>query len=150
MVAVPTEDKSLHSREYFLDELVTLLGGYASEKLVFSDITTGPQSDLERATHLARNMVTRYGMSHLGARTFGKKEELVFLGREMHEERNYSEKTAQDIDKEVSDLVEEAFKRATNILSEKLDVLDKLARALLEKETIEKDELYEIVGGAAV
>jgi cell division protease FtsH len=145
-LSVPLEDKSLHSRNYFLDELVVLLGGYASEKLVFGDLTTGPSSDLERATHLARNMVTRYGMSRLGARTFGKKDELVFLGREMHEERNYSEKTAQDIDAEVSHLIDDAFKRATDILTEKRSILDTLARTLLEKETLEKDELYEIIG----
>lgn len=145
-LAVPLEDKNLHSRNHFLDELATLLGGYASEKLIFGDITTGPQSDLERATHMARNMVTRYGMSSLGARTFGKKEELVFLGREMHEERNYSEKTAQDIDKEVSGLVDQAFKRATDVLTEKRAILDTLARTLLEKETIEKDELDAIIG----
>jgi cell division protease FtsH len=145
-LSVPLEDKLLHSRNYFLDELATLLGGYASEKLIFGDLTTGPSSDLERATHLARNMVTRYGMSRLGARTFGKKDELVFLGREMHEERNYSEKTAQDIDAEVSHLIDDALRRATNILTEKRTTLDTLAHTLLEKETLEKDELYVIIG----
>ena len=112
-LSVPSEDKSLHSHNYFLDELAMFLGGYASEKLIFGDITTGPSSDLERATQMARSMVTRYGMSRLGARTFGKKDEMVFLGREMHEERDYSEKTAQDIDIEVSHLIDHAFKRAT-------------------------------------
>ncbi len=145
-LSVPLEDKSLHSRDYFLDELAILLGGYASEKLIFGDLTTGPSSDLERATHLARNMVTRYGMSRLGARTFGKKNELVFLGREMHEERDYSEKTAQDIDREVSHLIDSAFQRSTDILTEKRVILDTLARTLLEKETLEKDELDAIVG----
>ncbi|OGI14865.1 MAG: cell division protein FtsH [Candidatus Moranbacteria bacterium RIFCSPHIGHO2_12_FULL_54_9] len=145
-LAVPSEDKSLHSYKYFIDELAMLLGGYASETLIFGDITTGPSSDLERATQMARNMVTRYGMSRLGARTFGKKDELVFLGREMHEERNYSEKTAQDIDIEVSHLIDEAFKRATDILTEKRAILDTLARTLLEKETLEKDEFNAIVG----
>ena len=145
-LSVPSEDKSLHSRDYFLDELAMFLGGYASEKLVFGDITTGPSSDLERATQMARSMVTRYGMSRLGARTFGKKDEMVFLGREMHEERNYSEKTAQDIDIEVSHLIDQAFKRATDILTGKRAILDTLARTLLEKETIEKDEFDAIVG----
>jgi len=126
------------------------LGGYASEKLVFGDITTGPSNDLERATQMARNMVTRYGMSRLGARTFGKKEELVFLGREMHEERNYSEKTAQDIDIEVTHLIDEAFKRATAILTEKRTLLNTIATTLLEKETLEKDEFARIISGAAV
>ena len=146
-LAVPEEDKSLHSYNYFLDELAVFLGGYASEKLVFGDITTGPSNDLERATAMARNMVTRYGMSRLGARTFGKKEELVFLGREMHEERNYSEKTAQDIDSEVTHLIDEAFKRATTILTEKRAILDAIAKTLLEKETLEKEEFAQLVSG---
>lgn len=145
-LAVPSEDKSLHSHNYFLDELAMLLGGYASEKLIFNDTTTGPSSDLERATHMARNMVTRYGMSRLGARTFGKKEEMIFLGRETHEDRDYSEKTAQDIDGEVSLLINTAFERATKILNERRLVLDTLAHTLLEKETLEKDEFDAIVG----
>jgi cell division protease FtsH len=146
-LAVPTEDKMLHSTSYFYDELATLLGGYASEKLVFNDTTTGPSNDLERATGMARGMVTRYGMSHLGARTFGHKQELVFLGKEMHEERNYSEKTAEAIDAEVSRLVEEAFRKATALLTEKRSVLDRIAQALLEKETLEKDAYDAIVRG---
>lgn len=144
-MAVPSEDKSLHTDRYFIDELAVLLGGYASEKLVFGNVTTGPSNDLERATQMARNMVTRYGMSQLGARTFGKKEELIFLGREMHEERNYSEETARAIDAEVSRLIAEAFDQATSILSEKRSVLDRIATTLLEKETIEKDEFDAIV-----
>ena len=145
-LSVPDEDKSLHSHNYFTDELAVFLGGYASEKLVFGDITTGPSNDLERATQMARNMVTRYGMSRLGARTFGKKEELVFLGREMHEERNYSEKTAQDIDAEVTKLIDDAFQKATSILTEKRVILNAIASALLEKETLERDEFEKIVG----
>lgn len=144
-MAVPSEDKTLHTDHYFIDELAVLLGGYASEKLIFGNVTTGPSNDLERATQMARNMVTRYGMSELGARTFGKKEELIFLGREMHEERNYSEETAQSIDAEVSRLIAEAFDRATKILSEKRAVLDRIATTLLEKETIEKDEFDAII-----
>jgi cell division protease FtsH len=146
-LAVPTEDKTLYSRAYFLDELATLLGGYASEKLIFADTTTGPSNDLERATHMARGMVTRYGMSSLGARTFGRKEELVFLGRELHEERDYSDETAKTIDAEVSRFVEDAFRKATGILTEKRALLETLAQTLLEKETIEKDEFDAIVSG---
>lgn len=146
-LSVPEEEKSLHSYKYFIDELAVFLGGYASEKLVFGDITTGPSNDLERATQMARNMVTRYGMSRLGARTFGKKEELVFLGREMHEERNYSEKTAQDIDNEVTHFIDQAFERATTILTEKRAILDTIAKTLLEKETLEKEEFAQIVSG---
>lgn len=145
-LSVPTEDKTLHSFKHFIAELSTLLGGFASEKLVFGDVTTGPSNDLERATQMARGIVTRYGMSELGPRTFGKKEELVFLGREMHEERNYSEKTAEAIDVEVSRFVKEAYDRARSILSEKRATLDHIAKTLLEKETIEKEEFESIVG----
>lgn len=147
-MAVPSEDKTLHTNRYFLDELAVLLGGYASEKLIFGDVTTGPSNDLERATGMARSMVTRYGMSKLGARTFGKKEELIFLGREMHEERNYSEETARSIDAEVSRLIDEAFARATEILTTKRVTLDRIADTLLEKETIEKDEFEALVKDA--
>ena len=146
-LAVPNEDKMLHTKSHFLDELAVFLGGYASEKLIFGDLTTGPSNDLERATQMARGMVTRYGMSNLGARTFGKKEELVFLGREMHENRDYSEETARAIDAEVSRLINEAFDRATNILIEKRATLDTIANTLLEKETLEKDEFDRIVRG---
>ena len=144
-LAVPTEDKTLQSFAHFKDELATFLGGYASEKLIFGDVTTGPSSDLERATHMARSIVTRYGMSALGPRTFGKKQELVFLGREMHEERNYSEKTAEAIDAEVSRLVQAAFDTATAILIKKRKTLDRIAETLLEKETLEKEAFNEII-----
>ncbi len=146
-LAVPSEDKTLHTKNYFLDELAVFLGGYASEKLIFGDLTTGPSNDLERATQMARSMVTRYGMSSLGARTFGKKEELVFLGREMHENRDYSEETARAIDAEVSKLIDEAFKRATQILTEKRTTLDAIATALLEREILEKDDFDKLVRG---
>ncbi len=146
-LAVPTEDKTLQSFAHFKDELATFLGGYASEKLVFGDVTTGPSSDLERATQMARSIVTRYGMSELGPRTYGKKQELVFLGREMHEERNYSEKTAEAIDTEVSRLVKDAFETATDILTAKRDILNAIAQTLLEKETLEKDEFLALVEG---
>ena len=145
-LAVPNEDTYLHSEQYFLDELATLLGGYASEKLIFGDVTTGPSNDLERATHMARGMVTRYGMSPLGARTFGHKDELVFLGKELHEERNYSEETAERIDQEVTRIINNAFERATKILIDRRTVLETIARTLLEKETIEKDDFEIMVG----
>lgn len=145
-LAVPTEDKRLHSKAYFIDELATLLGGHVSEKLKFDDVTTGPSSDIERATHMARSMVTRYGMSNLGPRTFGKKEELVFLGREISEEKDYSEHTAEAIDAEVSRLINEASMTAERILKEKSAVLEKIVLNLLEKETIEQDEYNKIVG----
>ena len=145
-LSAPTKDKTLHSRAYFIDELSVLMGGYVSEKINFDDVTTGASNDLERATAMARNMVTRYGMSELGARTFGHKEEMIFLGKEIHEERNYSEKTAEDIDKQVSKFIEDAYKIAEEILKEKKPILDKIFSVLLEKETIEQDEYNGIVG----
>ncbi len=146
-LAVPTEDKSLHSSEYFQDELAVLLGGFSAERLTFNDTTTGPSNDLERATALARGMVTRYGMSRLGARTFGHKEELVFLGKELREERNYSDETAKMIDAEVAKFLEDALLRATTILTEKKVLLKVIADTLLQQETIEKDEFDAIISG---
>lgn len=145
-LAVPTEDVRLYSKAHFVDELATLLGGHVSEKLKFNDVTTGPSNDLERATHMARNMVTRYGMSTLGPRTFGKKEELIFLGREINEEKDYSEHTAQSIDTAVSGFISDAYNTAEKVLTEKKDVLEKIVAALLEKETLEKDEFDAIIG----
>ncbi|MCK9379140.1 MAG: ATP-dependent zinc metalloprotease FtsH [Candidatus Moranbacteria bacterium] len=145
-MSVPQEDKRLESRAHFIDELATLLGGYVSEKITIGDITTGASNDLERATHLARSLVTRFGMSNLGARTFGKKEEMIFLGREMSEEKDYSERTADEIDKEVSRFIEDARQTAEKILTEKKDILKKIADELLEKETIEKEEYDKLIG----
>jgi len=145
-LSVPSEDVRLHSKSYFLDELATFLGGYVSEENVFGEVTTGASNDLERATHMARSMVTRYGMSDLGPRTFGKKEELVFLGKELSEEKDYSEHTAQEIDRQVSEFINNAFDRAKNIVIEKKDVLEKIVQVLLEKETIEKEEFNRLVG----
>lgn len=145
-LSAPTEDKSLHSRAYFIDELATLLGGHVSEQLYMGDVTTGPSNDLQRATHMARAMVTRYGMSTLGPRTFGKKEEMVFLGREISEERDYSDHTAEAIDAEVSRYIQDAYKTAEKILTEKADILKKIVDALMEKETLEREDFNEIVG----
>jgi len=145
-LAAPQEDKRLYSRAYFIDELATLLGGYVSEKIIFGDVTTGASNDLERATEIARKLVTRYGMSALGPRTFGRKEELIFLGKEISEEKNYSETTAAKIDQEVSRFIENAFKTAEKIITEKKEILKKIAKTLLEKETIEQDEFEKIVG----
>lgn len=145
-LAVPVEDKRLQSKSYFIDELATLLGGYVSESVNFKDVTTGASNDLERATRIARSLVTRFGMSKLGPRTFGKKEEMVFLGKEISEEKDYSEKTADNIDKEVSRFIEEARSTAEKIVTEKKDILKKIVDVLMEKETIEKDEFEQLVG----
>lgn len=146
-LSVPTEDIMLRSRGYFVDELSVLLGGYTSEKLTFGDITTGASNDLEKATHIARNMVTRYGMSNLGPRIFGKKDEAVFLGKELAEEKDYSNETAQEIDAEVSRLLNDALKTTTALLTEKKATLKRIAQTLLEQETIEKEEFDAIVAG---
>ncbi len=146
-LSVPEKDKTLRSHKYFLDELAVLLGGHTAERLVFGDVTTGPSNDLERATHIARDMVTRYGMSDLGARTFGRKEEMVFLGRELSEDRDYSDRTADEIDKKVSQYIKEAQRRAEDILTKKRTILDRIATILLERETIEKDDFAAIIEG---
>ena len=146
-LSVPEKDKSLHSRAYFIDELSVFLGGYVAEEMIFGDVTTGPSNDLERATKMARNIVTRYGMSDLGVRTFGKNDDMVFLGRDSAEDRDYSEKTAEEIDKAVSAFLANAKEKTRQILTEKKDVLDTVAERLLEKETIEKEEFDAIMAG---
>lgn len=146
-MSVPEKDQTLHSKSYFLDRLAVLMGGYVTEKLILGETTTGPSSDLERATQIARAIVTQYGMSELGARTFGKKEELIFLGKEVSEEKDYSDKTAEEIDRVVSEFIEAARKVARDIVTEKRATLDKIANTLLEKETIEKDEFNAIMEG---
>ncbi|MEK7217286.1 MAG: hypothetical protein AAB289_17010, partial [Chloroflexota bacterium] len=115
------------------------------EKLVFGETTTGPGNDIERATNIARTMVTQYGMSEkLGPRTFGRKEELVFLGREISEQRNYSEKIAEDIDAEVQQFITDAYQRAEEILTIHRGKLDRLAERLIAQETLEGQELEQI------
>jgi cell division protease FtsH len=145
-LSAPEKDRRLLSKNYFLDELVVLVGGYVSEKLAFGDVTTGASNDLERATSMARNMVTRYGMSELGPRTFGHKEELIFLGKEISEDRNYSEKTAEEIDKQVSQFMHIAYQTAEKLLGDKKEMLEKIVAVLLARETIEQEEFNSIVG----
>ncbi len=144
--STPIKDRTLNSKDYFIDELAVLLGGYASEILTFGTITTGASNDLEKATAIARDLVTRYGMSELGPRTFGHKEELVFLGKEIREEKNYSEKTAEEIDHQVSKFIGDAYKMAEKILRDKKTLLEKISNVLLEKEIIEQDEFNELAG----
>ena len=128
-----------------MDDLAFTLGGRAAEELVFNDITSGASNDLERVTRMARSMVTRLGMSdELGPMVYGQKEELIFLGREISEQRDYSEAVAQLIDKEVRRLVNEAYEKAKNILIQHRDKLDAIANRLLEIETLTKDEFEAI------
>ena len=144
---LPTEDRHMKSRKEFLAELAVLLGGYVAEKMVFGDTTTGPSNDLEKASEIARSIVKDFGMSaKLGPVTFGEKEHLPFLGRDMESAKNYSETTALEIDKEVSILIEDARKTAEQVLRQKRKTLDKIAKVLVEKETIEREEFEELVG----
>ena len=142
---LPESDRTLVSRNKILADMVSLLGGRAAEEIVFSDITSGASNDLERVTKLAREMVTRLGMStDLGPMVYGQKDEMVFLGKEFTEQRDYSESVAEKIDIEVKQLVCDAYDRAKEILLEHRDMLDQLAEKLLEQETIEAAELDEI------
>jgi len=142
---LPPEDRYLWTRSQFEDQLASMLAGHAAEELVFSEVTTGPENDIERATALARRMVTEFGMSHkLGPRTFGKKEELIFLGRDISEQRNYSEATAQAIDEEVGRIIAQAHQRAQEILVKYRHKLDQIAERLIREETLEADEFTAI------
>lgn len=144
-LAFPEDDRTLKSRKKLFAEMVGLLGGRVAEQLVFDDYTSGAANDLERVTKLARTMVTRLGMSEeLGPIVFGKKEELIFLGREIGEQRDYSEEVAHQIDEQVRELITKAYKRATQILTEYRDELDAVAQRLLEMETLTREEFEEI------
>jgi len=142
---MPTEERKIKTKTEFLAEMATLLGGYCAEKLKFGEMTTGAANDLERASELARKLIKEYGMSSLGPISFGEKEELVFLGKEIGEQRNYSEEVAAKIDKEVSRFIEGAQKQAKKILTKKKGLLEKIAKKLIEKETIEKEEFENLI-----
>ena len=142
---LPTEDRYLMSKGQFEDMIATALGGRVAEEITFGESTTGASNDLEHATNLARNMVTRYGMSEeLGPRTFGKKEELVFLGREISEQRDYSDKIAEAIDNEVHNLIQHAYITATDLLTTHRDKLAQISNYLIDNETVEGDDLKEL------
>ena len=140
-IKLPTEDKHMHPKSEFIDDLSVMLAGHACEVQIFGEVTTGAYNDLQRATKLARQLVTEFGMSDkLGPRTFGQKEELVFLGREIHERRDYSEKIAQQIDDEVSTFLMKAYKVAAELIKKEKSRLEKIVKVLLTKETIEREE----------
>jgi cell division protease FtsH len=144
--SLPNEESSYHTPEMYKATMAMALGGHAAEELIFGEASTGPSSDIEQVTRIARAMVTRWGMSKkLGPRTFGRSEELVFLGREISETRNYSEKIAEEIDDEVASLIEEAQIRAREVLSTQRKLLDKLATVLMEVETMEGDNLIRLL-----
>lgn len=144
---LPTEDKHLKTRLEFLDELAVLMGGYCAEKLIFKDITTGASNDLQQASDIAASLVKEFGMSEtLGPVTFGEKEGIPFLPQQNTGYGTYSETTAKEIDREISHLVAGAQKTAEKILRQKRRTLEKIAKVLIEKETIEKEEFEKLIG----
>jgi cell division protease FtsH len=147
-LALPEEDRHINTKAYLEKRLAMALGGHAAEELIFGEMSTGPSDDIAKVTKLARSMVTRYGMSErLGPRTFGQKEELVFLGREISEQRDYSEKVAEEIDDEVRHIIEQAHELARQILRDNKDKLVLLAEKLIEVETLEGEQLITLLGG---
>jgi cell division protease FtsH len=144
---LPLDDRYTYSKDYLLKTLNVLLGGRAAEELALHHMTTGAGNDLERATDLARRMVTEWGMSEkLGPLTFGKKDEQIFLGREIAKHKDYSEKIAEEIDEEVRNLVTGAYEESKKLLAENYDLLESFARALLEKETIDGHDIDRMIG----
>ena len=146
-IKLPDRDKHFHTKSEFLDDIAAVFGGYVVEKEIFGELSTGPSSDLKHATRLARSLVTQYGMSDkAGPSVYGVNEDLVFLGKEIHEQKNYSEETASLIDREVSRLLREGQERAKEVITKHRDKLDAIVEVLLEKESIEREELEKIVG----
>jgi cell division protease FtsH len=147
---LPVDEKHTYPKEYLLNNITMLLGGRAAEELILGDFTTGAGNDIERATELARKMVCEWGMSgEMGPLSYGKKDEQVFLGREIASHKNYSEETAEKIDNEIYKIVMGNYEKAKIILSESIDILHKLAEELLVKEVLNADELDAIVSGKA-
>lgn len=143
---LPKEDRRYMTRSMLLNQVTMLLGGRMAEKLILNEISTGAQNDLERATDLVRKMITEFGMSdELGPLTFGRKQEQVFLGRDIARDRNYSEAVAYSIDKEARRIIDNCYKEAEKLLKENIDTLHLIAKTLMEKETIEAEEFAEII-----
>ena len=145
-LSLPNEDRHLHTKQSYLDQIAMALGGYAAEKLVFNELTTGASSDLKKATAWARKLVTQFGMSDaVGPVVLGEGHENVFLGRDIGEQKNYSESTAQQIDSEVRRILIDAEIRATELMTEHRSYLDTIADRLVKEETLEQDAFEEIV-----
>jgi len=144
---LPEEDKHTVTKDYLETQLAILMGGRCAEEIFMNRKTTGAGNDIERATDLARKMVCEYGMSRMGPLTFGKKEEQIFLGREIAQHRDFSEETARQIDAEVRSLVDEAYKSAYSILGDHKDTMHRMAQALLDRETLDANEIRMIIEG---
>jgi cell division protease FtsH len=146
-MSLPAEDKKMHTRQEFIDELAMMMGGYAAERIIFNDFTTGASSDIAKATGLAKELVTQYGMSEiLGPRSYGQRDEMVFLGKQIHESRDYSEKMAETIDAEVNKLLAAARETAEKIVTENRPKMDILVAELVKVETIEKEMFEKLMG----
>lgn len=144
---LPLDDKHTYAKDYLLNNISILMGGRISEEIALNTQTTGASNDIERSTEIARKMVCEYGMSEkLGPLSFGKKEEEIFLGREIAKHRDYSEETARKIDQEVNNLISENYKKTYKLISDNLETLNRLAEALLERETLDGHEIEEIIG----
>lgn len=141
----PTEERRIKSKSEFLGELSTLLGGYVAEKIKFREITTGASNDLRQATILARKLVKEYGMSSLGPIAFGGERDMIFLGKQMTESKDYSEKIAEKIDKEINGFIRKAEKEAERILKKNKTLLEKVSKELIKKETIERKEFEKLI-----
>ena len=146
-LALPLQDKYLISKSEVLDQITVMLGGRAAEEMIFSEVTSGAHNDLERATELAKKMVTEYGMSKLGPRTFGRKDRQIFLGRDLAEMKDYSEETADKIDSEIKAIIDECYKRAQENLTANRGELIEVAGILIEKETLEGEDLASAFSG---
>jgi cell division protease FtsH len=145
------EDTTFYTRSRFRAMIATALGGRAAEDIVFGEVTTGASNDLRHVTRLARDMVTQYGMSdELGLRVYGEKQELVFLGREISEQRDYSDAVAEQIDAEVRQIIDSEYQRAHNLLAENRHKLDLISRTLLDVETLEASEFVALMEGKEV
>src|SRR5262249_28381904 len=144
---LPVDDKHNYSKDYCEDQLAILMAGRIAEEKYLNQMTTGAGNDIERATEMARKMVCEWGMSELGPLSFGKKEEQIFLGREIAQHRDYSEETALRIDEQVRKLVDEGYQHARTIIEEKKDALVKIAESLLEREILDGSEVTQIING---
>ena len=148
---LPIDERHTYPKDYLINNIRILMGGRAAEEIVLDTQTTGTGDDIEKASNLARKMVCDYGMSkNLGPLTFGKKEEQIFLGREIAQHRDFSELTAQKIDEEVRDVVTEAYEKTLQLIRDNLEIHDRMAKALLERETLNSDDIDEIMTGSEV
>jgi cell division protease FtsH len=146
-IKLPTEDRMMRRRQEYVEDIAMTLGGFAAEKVIFGDLTTGASNDMQQATRLARNMVTQWGMSDvLGPRAYGHREEMIFLGREIQETRDYSEDKAVLIDKEIDALIKQGLETATKIITDNRAAMDRIADHLVKNEIIERDEFEKVVG----